>query len=122
MEDALEKSIGGNITDVTVTGGSSGDSAARKLVFVGQTKLRGAGERYLQEDSSSNITVTNIDFSTTPDDDSTLSRSAQAAQQINALAEGGLSDLLVALDLPANSNITLSNLLYTEGEDAFPEK
>lgn len=112
IEATLEDSLGG---DIVVTGvgmmTESRDSGVRMLMME-PSYLRG-NRRFLQE--SGNDTETEIDFTTTPGD-TNLTRSEQAAEQVNLLAEDGLAELLGEMGLPADSNVTISNLLYTEGE------
>lgn len=120
IEDALEDSIGGiiDVTDVEVT--AEADGAVRRLVSEEEEPrhLRGGYggiERYLQEAVSNGGNETEIDFITSPDGTSNLTRAQQAAEQVNMLAEGGLTSLLEEMGLPPDSNVTISNLVYAEG-------
>lgn len=89
-------------------GGGGGDG--------GHSYYLRAGKRRLQNDGSGQ-TETAIEFVSSPDEASANPTTAagQAAEQINALANGGVEDLLAELGLPADSDVTL-DLTYVESE------
>lgn len=125
VEDALEETLGRNgtvnVTEVSVATTEGVGSGGRRLLLDypgNRLLLRGAQEeerrRFLQ--ASSNETETTIGFVSTPDESSNLTESQQAAEQINVLSANGLDNLLEELGLPADSNITDIDMMYTAGK------
>lgn len=122
VREGLESSLGRigtiNVTDVVVTP-SSADSGRRVLFVASSSNLRGGNgigsNRWLQE-AATNETVTEIDYVSGPDPSSNLTESQQAAEQINALAETGIADLLEDLGLPPDSEVELGTTKYTQCE------
>ena len=138
-EASLEETLGQNggtvnVTSVAVTSSDSAASVAagsgnglRRWLFAtptttvsvgdsGNYYLR-AGKRRLQSDGEGQ-TETEIEFVSSPDEAAAANPTTaaeQAALEINALANGGVADLLAELGLPADSDVVL-DLKYVESE------
>lgn len=124
---SLDRSDTLNVTSVTVTTVTAGDGR-RLLSFNGaasHSASRGGSyylrastvsERHLQSDGA-NETETEIDFISGPVETSELTGAEQAAEQINALVETGITNLLEELGLPTDSKVDVSGMKYVECEN-----
>lgn len=123
---SLDRSDTLNVTSVTVTTATASDGR-RLLSFNALTSYSAAqsggyylrastgSKRYLQ--SGANETETEIDFISGPVDTSELTGAEQAAEQINALVETGITNLLEELGLPTDSQVDVSSMKYVECEN-----
>lgn len=130
VEDGLESSLGRNgtvnVTDVTVTStAAAADASRRVLLFVADGDVADnssrnrllRGSRQLQEEEAAgNQTETEIEYESSPDQSSNLTEAQQAAEQINALAETGIADLLDEMGLPPDTEVELGVTKFVQRE------
>lgn len=136
VEDGLEGSLGRNgtvnVTDVTVTS-TAADAGRRVLLFVADGDVADnsnsnrllRGSRQLQEEAAGNQTETEIEYESSPDTSSNMTEAQQAAEQINALAETGIADLLDEMGLPPDTEVELGVTKFVQSEfllDVFLSK